>query len=310
MPQYRLVVGSTHGLPSPSGADWFDSGVSVSATVASLADDDGAGTRYRCTGWTGTGSVPATGASTSVAFSMSSPSSITWNWMPQYRITFTESGLEAGRFITITVDGTPHLGTSPFGYSEWYDKDFSVAFSITALVDGADSGKRYALINWKNSAGSIVTSPQPISCPETFTAYYQTQHYLTVNTNPSGLSPQPDVSPSGSWYDIEALLTCTAQAVNGYDFDYWILDGVPQEAGNTELTVTMDKPHNATAHYTTTTDLNLNGIVDEADILMVASAFSSKRGEKDYNSRMDFDENSVIDIIDIAKVAKDFGNTT
>jgi len=230
--------------------------------------------------------------------------------MPQYRITFTESGIEAGRSITITINGTPHSGTSPFSYSEWYDEDFSVAFSITDLIDSATSVKRYALINWKNSAGSIIASPQTISDPETFTAYYQTQHYLTMNTDPGGLNPQPDVSPSGSWHDIGAPVTCTAQVVNGYDFDYWILDMAPQEAGNVELTITMDKSHNVTAHYTATTDLNLDGRVDKADISMIGSSFHSKIGEKDYDPKMDFDDNGIITIIDLYEVARDLEKTT
>jgi len=282
----------------------------VSATVTSPADDDDAGTRQKCTGWTGTGSVPSAGTSASVTFPIDSPSSITWNWIPQYQITFTESGLDAGRSRTIIVNGIPHSETSPFSYSEWYDKEFSVTFSINDQVDSEDSGKRYALINWKNSVGAIITSPQTICDPETLTAYYQTQYYLIVNTEPVGLNPQPSVSPSGYWYDIGALVACAAQAVNGYDFDYWILNGTPQEAGNIELTITMDMAHNATAHYTATTDLNSDGRVDETDISMVASVFSSKVGEKNWESRMDFDNNGVIDIIDVANVAKDVEKTT
>jgi len=131
-----------------------------------------------------------------------------------------------------------------------------------------------------------------------------------VNTDPPVFALQPDVSRSGFWHELGALVACTAQFVNGYDFDYWIFDGVPQEAGNMALVLTMDMSHNATAHYTATTDLNLDGRVDEADILLVAGAFQSKIGESDYDPSMDFDNSGVITIIDIATVARDFKETT
>jgi hypothetical protein len=98
--------------------------------------------------------------------------------------------------------------------------------------------------------------------------------------------------------------------VNGYDFDYWILDWAPQEARNMELTLTMDKARIATARYTATTDLNIDGHVGETDIFIVAGAFQSKIGESNYYPSMDFDDNGVITIIDVATVAKDFNETT
>jgi hypothetical protein len=276
--------------------------------VTSPADDDGAGTRYTCTGWTGAGSVPATGTSTSITFSITSPSSITWNWIPQHQIVFTESGPEAGRPITIIVDGTPHSGTTSFSYSEWYDQASSHTFTITKLIDSVTVGKRYALTNWKNSAGVIIASPQVISKPETFNAYYETQHYLTVSTDPSGLISQPCISPFGSdsWYNIGTLVSCTAQPINGYDFDCWTLDGVSQDVGNMELTIRMDMSHTVTARYKALTDLNLDGNVDETDLSMIVSAFQSRIGDADYDLRMDIDDNGVIDIIDVAEIATDF----
>jgi hypothetical protein len=37
-----------------------------------------------CTGWTGTGSAPTNGNSTSLSFAINQPSSITWTWQTQY----------------------------------------------------------------------------------------------------------------------------------------------------------------------------------------------------------------------------------
>jgi len=304
--QYYVTVTSAHD--SPTDSQWVDKGGSLTASVTSLADDDGAGTRHRCTGHKiDDGSLQS---GTSYTFTnIQAPHKVEFQWIPQYRITVTESGLEAGRSITITINGTPHSGTTPFSYSEWHDKDFSFTFQLPDLIESATFGKRYALINWKNSKGSTVASPQTISGSEVFTAYYQMQYYLTVNTIPSVLNSQPDISPAGSWYDTGELVTCTAQVVNGYDFDHWVLDGALPEDGNIELTIAMDMAHNATARYTATTDFDLDGRVDEADISLIAGAFHSEIGEKDYDLRMDFDTNGVIDIVDVARVARDFEKT-
>ncbi|MGB9134855.1 MAG: MXAN_6640 family putative metalloprotease [Candidatus Bathyarchaeia archaeon] len=247
--QYRLVVSSAHGSPNPSGTNWYDSETSISANVTSPADDDGAGTRYKCMGWTGAGPLPPTGTSDSVYFTITAPLSIVWSWRPQYRITFNESGPEAGRSVTITVNGKPHLGTAVYTYSEWFDEDLSVTFSITDPIDSATLGKRYALINWKNSTGWVITSPQKISSPETFTAYHQTLCYLKVNTSPSDLSPLPSVSPSGPWYDASTTVTLEALGIGGYTFDYWSVDGASQGSDISSIAVSMHEPHTAIAYY-------------------------------------------------------------
>jgi hypothetical protein len=161
--QYYLEVSSAYGSPSPTSG-WYDAGSSITASVNSPISGP-TGTRYVCTGWTGTGSVPASGTGTSAAFTLNAPSSITWNW--------------------------------------------------------------------------------------------KTQYLLTVVTIPAGLSPQPTRNPSGEagpangwWYDASTSVTLTAQSVTGYNFDYWDVDGASQGTGVATITVVMNAPHTATAHYT------------------------------------------------------------
>ena len=59
--QYQLTVSSAYGSPSPSSG-WYDSGTSVTALVSSPVAGS-AGVQYLCSGWSGTGSVPASGHS-------------------------------------------------------------------------------------------------------------------------------------------------------------------------------------------------------------------------------------------------------
>jgi hypothetical protein len=161
--QYYLTVTSPYDLPTPTSG-WFDSGASVTASVTSPASGP-AGTRYVCTGWTGTGSVPASGSSTTTSFTITQASSITWNW--------------------------------------------------------------------------------------------KTQYLLTALTDPAGLSPQPTRNPTGEagptngwWYDASANVILTAQSVTGYTFNNWTVDGTSQGSGVNPITVTINAPHTATAHYT------------------------------------------------------------
>jgi hypothetical protein len=162
--QFYLTVSSPYGSPSPTSG-WFDSGTPITASVTSPWTGP-TGTRYVCTGWSGTGSVPPTGTTTSVSFTINQPSSITWNW--------------------------------------------------------------------------------------------KTQYLLTVLTDPAGLSPQPSRNPAGEagptngwWYDATTSVTLTAQTVSGYTFTYWDVNGISQGSGVNPITVNMNGPYTATAHYTT-----------------------------------------------------------
>lgn len=75
--QYRLIVASEHDSASPPvGDNWYDDAAEVTASVMSPADETD-GTRYRCTGWTGTGAVPESGTETTAVLTITEPSSIT-----------------------------------------------------------------------------------------------------------------------------------------------------------------------------------------------------------------------------------------
>ncbi len=150
--QYYLTVTSPYGSPTPTSG-WFDDGANIVASVTTpwTGPTD---TRYVCTGWTGTGSVPPSGGGPPATFTITQASNITWNW--------------------------------------------------------------------------------------------KTQYYLTVKTNPPGIAT---ILGEG-WYDASATPTLTAPPVINYQFSYWDVDGTSQGNGVNPITVTMNAPHTATAHYT------------------------------------------------------------
>jgi uncharacterized repeat protein (TIGR02543 family) len=72
--QYYLTVNSQYDSPSPTSR-WYDNNTSITALVSTPASG------FTCSGWTGTGSVPSSGATSVVNFVITAPSSVTWNWV-------------------------------------------------------------------------------------------------------------------------------------------------------------------------------------------------------------------------------------
>ncbi|HLP75944.1 MAG TPA: PQQ-binding-like beta-propeller repeat protein, partial [Candidatus Paceibacterota bacterium] len=79
----QLVINGSpgrYGNPSPNfyGTNWFGGPITLTNQVSLVIETNL--TRYQCTGWTGTGNVPASGTTNSVAFTLTTNSSLTWQW--------------------------------------------------------------------------------------------------------------------------------------------------------------------------------------------------------------------------------------
>lgn len=113
-----LEVTSAHGQPDPpSGSNAIFSFTYVTSAVAGSPVDLGT-TQWVCRGWTGTGSVPAQGSQTQVAFSLVVPSSITWWW-----------GTNVAFAATAGAGGT--LSGASNG---WYAQDSAVTVTAVPLL--------------------------------------------------------------------------------------------------------------------------------------------------------------------------------
>lgn len=89
-----LNVVSAHDSPTPStGSHTYSHGTSVTCNVASPVTEGNA--LWTCIGWSGSGSVPSSGSGTSVTFTITQDSSITWNWIGGAGF---EDGFESGSF--------------------------------------------------------------------------------------------------------------------------------------------------------------------------------------------------------------------
>ena len=182
-------------------------------------------------------------------------------WVPgdtiKIRLTSDSSIVDEGFIIdqlewpsqpaTATIDGVNYELPKSF----WWDNNSSHSISVPSTIhDLALLGKRYVFTEWSGLSSSTSNNMTfTVNAPGILTANYKTQYYLTINTDPDGLTPEPDVSPPGLWYDNGTLVTCTAQAVSGYTFYHWTVDETNQGEGINPIAIAMDEPHTAIAHY-------------------------------------------------------------
>lgn len=167
-----LVVGSARGMPSPpAGTNIFAGGSAIVCSLSGSPEVDGA-TQFVCTGWTGTGSVPAAGNATSVAILLTNHSSITWQWTPQYALT-----VSAG------------FGGSAVCSNGWYDA--GMAPSATA-----SSSNGFHFAGWSGDVDAGNTNDNPVTLvmdrTRSVTANFALNQYSIVATAGPGGSMAPN----------------------------------------------------------------------------------------------------------------------
>lgn len=117
------------GVPYPGyGIHTMAQGTVVSARVEAVAAPSG-GARWVCAGWVGAGAVSATGAAAAVAFTLTTNSSLTWQWGRQFALIQTSS--PAG-FLNAT---------------SWWNAG-AAAGSVTAAWSTAVGSTNWMLAHW------------------------------------------------------------------------------------------------------------------------------------------------------------------
>jgi hypothetical protein len=168
-----------------------------------------------------------------------------------------------GNPITVAMDAN-HTATahyrleyyltvlSPFGTvggEGWYPSGSTAHATLNTGIVDHGNGTRRVFTNWSGDAsGDNYAQSNPITMngPKAAVANWKTQYYLTVRTDPPAIT----TIPGEGWYDQSQSVQLIAPTVSGYTFNYWDVDGVSQGTGVTTITVVMNAPHTATAHYT------------------------------------------------------------
>jgi hypothetical protein len=227
--QHYLTVNSLWDSPTPASG-WQDAGTTINANVASSATG-ALGTRYVCTGWSGTGSVPPSGLGTSVSFTISQASSITWNWKTQY-------------YLTVKTDPNGIVAIAGEG---WYDGMASVTLTAPTV-------QNLNFTYWDVDGPSRGSGVNPITVTMD-AAHTATAHYSGL------LSPLTvSISPTLVTIPLGGSVTFTS-SVSGGTFPYkyqWFLDSTPV-AGATSSSWTFAPTAPGTYFvYLTVTDVNSN----------------------------------------------------
>ena len=146
----KLVIATPQGASDPVvGEHEYLSDAEV--TVSAIAPDPSGGVRAVCTGWTGTGSVPASGDLDSVTFTITEDSSLTWEWTTGYWIEFTIVGKGATSFENQWVaEGTdlsiPFIVSTPFH-----------SLALSGDVDGAVLGEGVVTVSVNGPRSIVLT---------------------------------------------------------------------------------------------------------------------------------------------------------
>jgi subtilisin family serine protease len=118
-----------YGAVSPDyGWYTYPSGLLITATAPAYTPE-ATGSRWKCEGWTGMGSVPPSGASNTCAFALARMSAIEWRWRQQYALAQSS-----------TLPGSLNAT------SWWYSA--TAASTATAAANATSGGVAYAFVHW------------------------------------------------------------------------------------------------------------------------------------------------------------------
>jgi PKD repeat protein len=141
------------------------------------------------------------------------------------------------------------------GGEGWYNNGTYASASLASDIVDHGNGTRRVFTHWSGDAlGTNYSESEPICMNQNKTAIanWKTQFYLTVDTDPTGLSPA--TTPSSGWHDegTDVIVTAPDESYMGstkYLFVRWEIDGVPQCPCTNPITVNMNTPHTAIANY-------------------------------------------------------------
>ena len=269
---------------------WFDSGTtySYSSFVSSTVTDK----RFRLVDVTGPASP------------ITSPGIVTGNYVPQYRVTFTHSGLDASATGTVVaVAGVPKTYTELPFTTDWLDHGSSLAFEYSDPIDSSVSGKRFVLVSVSP------TSPLTITEPTTVTGNYKTQYQVTVTANLGGAlggtfkvtytqcgTTYTDQSKKTSWTEwVDADTTVTVSDPQEYVPNEAGVDGVRYkfDSYSPSASITMDDAKTITLSYKTQYYLTVN--TNPAEVLTLSSSAVSGQGWYDSGATATVDAAQFVD---------------
>lgn len=139
-----FTVASDLDSPQPGRGAWnLPLGSVVTAKVTGVLTSGT--TQYVCRGWTGTGSVPASGSATNLVFGLWETSSIAWQWQTNY---WTSAALTGAGTLNSTLNST----------SGWMEAGAALEFVATAAP-----GNQF--LGWRGDTNGCVIAGDRLTMP-------------------------------------------------------------------------------------------------------------------------------------------------
>ena len=230
--QYKIAIddGGYGTATPPPGSYWF---YEDSIQTAHITSPDTVARTY-CTGWIGTGSVPASGADTTVTWTVDDSGTVEWQWEPQ---------------LTLIVE-SEYPGIVPEG-TTYYDPGTDITATAPEDTVYIAPGHRAILLGWTAtgsapSSGTTGVIDFVITENTTITWQWRTEYLLTIN-NPGGYgSPDP---PAGDYWcvrDTSIIAWVTSPDGSYYCLGYHGTGSVPLYSPSTYAWFTMTMPSTLT----------------------------------------------------------------
>ncbi len=199
VPTRNVTVSTDHGTGDPTaGVHAVLRGTNLTLRMSNPLVGEGVTTQYVCTGWAGTGDIPASGSGTSVTATVSNDSAITWQWQTNYYLDVTASNGWVSR-----PDGFYSAGSGFTLVATW-----NSGYHFTGWTGDVVSGSRFA--------------PITMDGPKSVTANFAPNIY-TINAS---AGPNGTITPSGAiqlGHGDSANFTITAS--NNYRIVDVVVDG-------------------------------------------------------------------------------------
>jgi hypothetical protein len=257
--QFYLTV-NNGGHSTVGGAGWYDSSATAYATITDSIVAGSAGVQYVFKQWT----IDATGTKkTSDGIFMGAPKTATASWTTQFYLTVNNGG---------------HSTTGGTG---WYDSSATAYATITDSIVAGSAGVQYVFKQWTIDATGTKKTSDGIfmGAPKTATASWTTQFYLTLVTNPPGIT-----TPTGAgWCDKNSNAPIsTPSSVNvppSYSFTKWTTTDMTEIADSLSVstTVYMDTAKTVTANYAqpeAIRDVGVDSILTPGDTVVTCTPFN------------------------------------
>jgi len=175
----QLIVTSAFGSPTPPGITFYPRHTVLTLTGNAVTTIDEGETRRILQGWTGTGSVPATGTENTVTVTLDENSTITWNWRTEHH-------------IQLDFAGTGGITPDPLLTPGWFVSDTVITLNAQHPIDALPIGY-YAFRKWTavpSAAGFIADSfsnltTLTVNRPFVITANYSMGIPITFTKSPA-----------------------------------------------------------------------------------------------------------------------------